>query len=302
MQYRQSESVYYEGVHNANPTWLKVRERLTGDQNIEETCDSPSSSTSHSSFDNVTTGAVNMMKQEELSSSTDQERSTATIPRHSLINAAFDDSIQKHYEDAILKLKKAVEAGEVFDIDDISLIDNVYSCKMSKIDSTSKKIKVCEEWLGILTKVSQTTNGSWLAHYQLSLYYCYHLIGAILDHSEAVERHRFFSQSQSTFRNLLELCTTTSEVFEDSVGAKLDILLSLSYLCLQFNDVASREHMAFVENETSSTEMAVNQRFPIEVASHLLRKVVLISRNLEQCESLQFRTSDVKTLKTEPQP
>lgn len=67
---------------------------------------------------------------------------------------------------------------EIF-VDDVSLIDNVFSAQLVK-SNDDQRLLLCEEWINLLAKIPPTANARWMTHYQFSIYYCFHMVGAII--------------------------------------------------------------------------------------------------------------------------
>lgn len=200
-----------------------------------------------------------------------------------LISAAFSDSMQKRSDDALEKLRQAAELKEAFEIDDVSLIDNVFSAQLVK-SNDGQRLLLCEEWINLLAKIPPTSNARWMTHYQFSIYYCFHMIALVTGRlKNAVEKKRFYDLSQEVFKGLLALTCNIHDSPEEVMSTKLDILLSLSFICSQYYDVCDESSATYVEDELKPLKDSFTDcNFAPDVAAVLVQKVCRIESNLEE--------------------
>ncbi|VDM41180.1 unnamed protein product [Toxocara canis] len=262
----------------------------TSNCSFEESLNMPSPSTSQASPGSVETTNQQLLpvKVEEGVNSSLETAAFAQCTSRSaefvaLLNAAFADSMQKRNEEALKKLLEAVHMKEGFDTDDVSLIDNAFACHMNKAVDFAEKIAICEQWLNTLREVLPAESSRWISHYQFSVYYCFHMIGLYsLRTRTLVDRKRLFDLSQTIFKGLLECCGQVRETMEEVIASKLDILLSLSFICTQYCDVSDEESANFVQNELHAIEDCVKGSYPAETAALMVQKVYRIGDNLEK--------------------
>ncbi|VDD90320.1 unnamed protein product [Enterobius vermicularis] len=246
------------------------------------------SAASHASTDSVesSNNAANSSESAAQQSSTSDcftpctSRTTEFID---LINAAFSDSMQKKSDDALEKLRQAVELKEAFEIDDVSLIDNVFSAQLVK-SNDDQRLLLCEEWINLLAKIPPTANARWMTHYQFSIYYCFHMIALVTSRlKNPAEKKRFYDLSQEVFKGLLALTCNIHDPSEDVMSTKLDILLSLSFICSQYYDVCDESSATYVENELKPLKDSfADCNFAADVAAVLVQKMCRIESNLEE--------------------
>uniref|UniRef100_A0A0N5AZF1 FLYWCH-type domain-containing protein n=1 Tax=Syphacia muris TaxID=451379 RepID=A0A0N5AZF1_9BILA len=200
-----------------------------------------------------------------------------------LINSAFTDSMQKRSDDALEKLRQAVELKEAFEIDDVSLIDNVFSAQLVK-SNDEQRLLLCEEWINLLSKIPPTANARWMTHYQFSIYYCFHMIALVTGRlKNSAEKKRFYDLSQEFFKGLLALTCNIHDSPEEVMSTKLDILLSLSFICSQYYDVCNEGSATYVEEELKPMkESFTNCNFAPDIAAVLVQKICRIESNLEE--------------------
>ncbi|VDO40958.1 unnamed protein product [Onchocerca flexuosa] len=190
--------------------------------------------------------------------------------KSSYLDDAFTTSMLKKNDEALGKLQQAIDNNENFDIgfhrsmidelewidshyhdnfrDDVSLVDNVFACKFNNTTDVQDKIAICEEWLCFLAKIIPIATSRWLSHYQFSIYYTFHMLALVFRHYENKdEKKRFYKISLPLFKSLLQATNLIPETSEEIVNTKLDVLLSISFIAVQFYDVSDQEIVKYIE-------------------------------------------------------
>ncbi|KAL3997199.1 hypothetical protein ACH3XW_9880 [Acanthocheilonema viteae] len=266
-----------------NPVWARIRERITGVDNIDLACEesmglsSPSGSPSPSyKFPNI----------DEDTAETNADMAEGT-EQNSCLDDAFTTSMLKKNDEALGKLQQAIDNCENFDIDDVSLVDNVFAYKFNNTTDVQDKIAICEEWLCFLAKITPIATSRWLSHYQFSIYYTFHMLALVFRHYEnRDEKKRFYKISLPLFKSLLQATNLIPETSEEIVNTKLDVLLSISFIAVQFYDVSDQEIVKYIEREMRSVGDSVAGNYSSEAATLMVQKVFRISNNLEERKRL----------------
>nr|CRZ24884.1 Bm10382 [Brugia malayi] len=275
-----------------NPVWARIRERITGVDNIDLACEesmglsspsgSPSPSYKFSNMDEDTAGSS--ARQFSVETNTDMAEDTE---QNSYLDDAFTTSMLKKNDEALGKLQQAIDNNENFDIDDVSLVDNVFSYKFNNTTDVQDKIAICEEWLCFLAKITPIATSRWLSHYQFSIYYTFHMLSLVFRHYEnRDEKKRFYKISLPLFKSLLQATNLIPETSEEIVNTKLDVLLSISFIAVQFYDVSDQEIVKYIEREMRSVGDSVAGNYSSEAATLMVQKVFRISNNLEERKRL----------------
>uniref|UniRef100_A0A0R3RGH1 FLYWCH-type domain-containing protein n=1 Tax=Elaeophora elaphi TaxID=1147741 RepID=A0A0R3RGH1_9BILA len=271
-----------------NPVWARIRERITGTDNIDLACEesmglsspsgSPSPGQKFPNMDEDTAGSST--QQFSIDANTDMVEGTE---QNSCLDDAFAISMLKKNDEALGKLQQAIDNCE----NDVSLVDNVYAYKFNNTTDVQDKIAICEEWLCFLAKITPIATSRWLSHYQFSIYYTFHMLALVFRHYENKdEKKRFYKISLPLFKSLLQATNLIPETSEEIVNTKLDVLLSISFIAVQFYDVSDQEIVKYIEREMRSVGDSVAGNYSSEAATLMVQKVFRISNNLEERKRL----------------
>ncbi|VDK84265.1 unnamed protein product [Litomosoides sigmodontis] len=266
-----------------NPVWARIRERITGVDNIDLACEESMGLSSPSGSPSPSYKLQNTDEDTTESNIAMAEDSDA----NSCLDDAFTTSMLKKNDEALAKLQQAIDNSENFDIDDVSLVDNVFAYKFNSTTDVQEKIVICEEWLCFLAKITPIATSRWLSHYQFSIYYTFHMLALVFRHYENKdEKKRFYKISLPLFKSLLQATNLIPETSEEIVNTKLDVLLSISFIAVQFYDVSDQEIVKYIEREMRSVGDSVAGNYSSEAATLMVQKVFRISNNLEERKRL----------------
>ncbi|EJW85708.1 hypothetical protein WUBG_03382 [Wuchereria bancrofti] len=227
-----------------NPVWARIRERITGVDNIDLACEesmglsSPSGSPSPSyKFPNMDEDiAGSSTRQFSIETNTDMAEDTE---HNSYLDDAFTTSMLKKNDEALGKLQQAIDNNENFDI----------------------------------AKITPIATSRWLSHYQFSIYYTFHMLALVFRHYENKdEKKRFYKISLPLFKSLLQATNLIPETSEEIVNTKLDVLLSISFIAVQFYDVSDQEIVKYIEREMRSVGDSVAGNYSSEAATLMVQK------------------------------
>ncbi|VDN17640.1 unnamed protein product [Gongylonema pulchrum] len=215
---------------------------------------------------------------------------------NSCLHQAFTASMHKRNDEALEKLQEAIDNNESFDIDDISLVDNVFSYKFNNSAEVQEKICICEEWLKFLVKITPIATSRWLSHYQFSIYYTYHMVkfyyqpvqlSLVFRHYDnKEEKKRFYNISLPLFTSLLQATALIPETSEEVVNTKLDVLLSISFIAVLFYDVSDSEIERYIQREMRLLGTVAVGNYSTEASTLMVQKVYRIGNNLDERKRL----------------
>ncbi|VDN53373.1 unnamed protein product [Dracunculus medinensis] len=241
---------------------------------------------------NTSTNLLENMSRSNSQGSSDSESSNCadTSPRSStftsIIDAAFSHSMKNEYEQALSQLKIAYELKEPFDVDDVSLVDNVFACRLNAASDPQQKLTLCEEWLDFLLTLTlpQVISSRWLAPYQFSIYYCFHL-GYLLFRQVAdsdKKKFAFYELAKTFYVNIMDVVNNLSEPADEIVILKLDILIAISYLYGQYYDVSDGYLGIFAKEQLTALHETLPPNLSEEVMNSVTHKTIRVNKNLDE--------------------
>lgn len=61
-------------------------------------------------------------------------------------------------------------------LEDLGLIDHIHASLLEKSKNDAAKIDVAFSWVDTISKVPKKNIAAWIVHYQMSVYYPYHIV------------------------------------------------------------------------------------------------------------------------------
>ncbi|PAV75029.1 hypothetical protein WR25_06359 [Diploscapter pachys] len=96
-----------------------------------------------------------------------------------LLKEAFTATVVRDYEKAVNVIRSAIATDYAFGVEDLELMDHVYSCILNTSHYDETVIEVCWEWIDALERTPRLKDPRVISSTQLSIYYAYHTISRV---------------------------------------------------------------------------------------------------------------------------
>uniref|UniRef100_A0A1I7XNS4 E3 ubiquitin-protein ligase n=1 Tax=Heterorhabditis bacteriophora TaxID=37862 RepID=A0A1I7XNS4_HETBA len=99
-----------------------------------------------------------------------------------LLQEAFAATVSRDYENSCIQYRAvsvvrcAVASDQAFGVEDLELMDHVYSCILNTSHYDESVIEVCWEWIDALERPPRVKDPRVISSTQLSIYYAYHML------------------------------------------------------------------------------------------------------------------------------
>ncbi|CAP28523.1 Protein CBG08752 [Caenorhabditis briggsae] len=207
-----------------------------------------------------------------------------------ILQEAFNATVSRDYEKAVSVIRNvlASQPTHSFSVEQLELIDHVYSCILNTSHYDESLIEVCWEWIDAIERNPRTVDTRAVSSSQLSIYYAYHTICRVQErmprkptHSQL--RHETWTRVTHSFSYFWAAATQLWKHYELD---RLDVLCSWSYLCLQFADVVTEEVLNVVENAKNSTKELLSNVIMIENGHQANQRLLTVERNIRETRTL----------------
>lgn len=207
-----------------------------------------------------------------------------------VLQEAFNATVSRDYEKAVAVIREVLSSSSdhSFNVEQLELIDHVYSCILNTSHYDESLIEVCWEWIDAIERNPRTVDTRAVSSSQLSIYYAYHTICRVQDRmprkpTYAQNRQETWTRVTHSFSYFWAAATQLWKHYELD---RLDVLCSWSYLCLQFADVVTEEVLNVVESAKEATKELLSNVIMIENGHQANQRLLTVERNVRETRAL----------------
>ncbi|EGT57604.1 hypothetical protein CAEBREN_09186 [Caenorhabditis brenneri] len=207
-----------------------------------------------------------------------------------ILQEAFNATVSRDYEKAVTVIREVLSSttNHSFNVEQLELIDHVYSCILNTSHYDESLIDVCWEWIDAIERSPRTVDIRAVSSSQLSIYYAYHTICRV---QERMPRKPTYQQlRQETWTRVTHsfsyLWAAATQLWKPHELDRLDILCSWSYLCLQFSDVVTDEVLGVVESAKDTSKELLSNVIVIENGHQANQRLLTVERNIRDSRAL----------------
>ncbi|KAF1769665.1 hypothetical protein GCK72_001482 [Caenorhabditis remanei] len=224
-----------------------------------------------------------------------------------ILQEAFNATVSRDYEKAVGVIREVLSnsTDHSFSVEQLELIDHVYSCILNTSHYDESLIEVCWEWIDAIERNPRTVDTRAVSSSQLSIYYAYHTICRVQERMPRKATHSQLRQETWTrvTHSFSYLWAAATQLWKQYELDRLDILCSWSYLCLQFADVVTEEVLGVIENAKNSTKELLTNVIMIENGHQANQRVLTVERNIRDSKALAEKLGRrMKEVPTKPTP
>uniref|UniRef100_A0A1I7UT04 BACK domain-containing protein n=1 Tax=Caenorhabditis tropicalis TaxID=1561998 RepID=A0A1I7UT04_9PELO len=207
-----------------------------------------------------------------------------------VLQEAFNATVTRDYEKAVSVIRGVLanSSNHSFSVEQLELIDHVYSCILNTSHYDETLIEVCWEWIDAIERTPRTVDTRAVSSSQLSIYYAYHTICRVQERMPRKATHAQLRQEtwQRVTHSFSYLWAAATQLWKPYELDRLDILCSWSYLCHQFSDVVTEEVIAVLETAKSTSKEVLSNVVVIENSHQANQRLLTVERNLRDTRVL----------------
>ncbi|CAD6184688.1 unnamed protein product [Caenorhabditis auriculariae] len=205
-----------------------------------------------------------------------------------VLKDAFIATVSRDYEKAVNVIRSAVSTEHAFNVEELELIDHVYSCILNTSHYDESLIEVCWEWIDAIERRPRIADPRVISSSQLSIYYAYHTICRV---QERMPKRVTYPQTRTDTWNRITqsfsyLWKAATQLWKAYELDRLDVLCSWSYLCLQFADAVTDDVLSIIETSMESARSVLSSTIVVENSHQANQRVCTVERNAKDCRAL----------------
>ncbi|CAI2292849.1 unnamed protein product [Caenorhabditis sp. 36 PRJEB53466] len=201
-----------------------------------------------------------------------------------ILGEAFNATVSRDYEKAVAVIRQVLgSSNHPFSVEQLELIDHVYSCILNTSHYDESLIEVCWEWIEAIERTPRTVDTRAISSSQLSIYYAYHTICRVQERMPRKPTHQQIRQDTWTriTHSFSYLWAAATQLWKTYELDRLDILCSWSYLCFQFADVVTEEVLAVIETSKENAKGVLSSVIVFENGHQANQRLLTVERNIK---------------------